>query len=101
MSIKSVLLIVNHALLPSNVQSIIPKQAVAILGIGDSFADGIKKFLYSFYTKEDWFRKEELNKTLCYFEPTSLEGIWKAEIYINKQYVDISGIFRCVDYVAF
>jgi len=79
----------------------IPYQAVVILGTGDSFSDGLKKFLYSFYQSSNWYNKEIAAKTLCYFESIPYEGTWSATIEKYRQKVKITGIFKQINYVAF
>ena len=99
MNIRSVIITINHDLLPENIKQIVPKQAVVILNNHDSEFDGIRKFLYSFYSASDWLKKEKLNKTIYCFYPTNDGGEWSAILCINNESVELSGIFRNIPYV--
>lgn len=99
MNIRSIIITTNHDLLPKNVRQIIPKQANVILNKHDSELDGIRKFLYSFYSSSMWLEKENINKTIYYFCPTNEGGEWRAIICINNDSVEISGIYKNVPYV--
>ena len=107
MAIKSILITVNRDIISKEVFEkepkllCIPYQAVVILGTGDSFSDGLKKFLYSFYQPSEWHSKEVAAKTLYYFEPIPYEGNWSATIEKCGQKVNLTGIFKQINYVAF
>lgn len=99
MNIRSIIITINHDFLPKNVKDIIPKQAIILLNNWDTNLDGIRKFLYSFYSNSEWFKKEEVNKTIYYFSPTNKGGEWSAIICINNDSVELSGVFKNVPYV--
>jgi len=100
MNIRSILITTNHDFLPKNVKEIVPKQAIVILNSWETELDGVRKFLYSFYSTSEWFKKEEINKTIYYFCPTVIGGEWSATICINNDSVDISGILKNISYVV-
>ena len=93
MNTTQLLLTLNWCSLPKNAQHLLPKKSVITLNKDESFADSMKRFLKSFYSDSEIYKRETIDKTFYYFESVPLEGIWCTVMILNNKRIQISGIF--------
>lgn len=73
------------------------REAVVTLGKGDSFREGIKKFIRHHIPSSNWMNREESERSITIHEPEPYKGTFNVYIIINDNLAfNVSGNFRLI-----